>query len=84
MLKRRPSALASRIRKARIAAGLNLMQLGALATPTCPRRFSQIENGWSGDMGVRLLDATAKVLKVEFLWLATGRGPMRPDSAAAN
>jgi transcriptional regulator with XRE-family HTH domain len=72
-------AMCDRIRRARLTAGLSQTQLAL----HCGVRRSAVTQ-WERDGGtvpsVQHLSKIAIVTQVHFEWLATGRGPGRPDS----
>ena len=74
------SSIGSRIREARVRAGLNQVELAALLKAGRVT-ISQWETG-AKKVGPRSLSALARALSVEELWLTVGQGPMVLDRAA--
>jgi len=71
-------AMCDRIRRARLTAGLSQTQL-ALETGVRRSAVAQWEREGGTFPSVQHLSRIAIVTQVHFEWLATGRGPGRPD-----
>lgn len=72
--------IGTRIRKARLAAGLSQIRLASLLGVTrsaCSQW--ELENGGTTPRGDRLIDI-ARLLDVSYEWLATGNSPSHADS----
>ncbi|WP_306175497.1 MULTISPECIES: helix-turn-helix transcriptional regulator [unclassified Stenotrophomonas] len=74
-------AMCDRIRRARLTAGLSQTQL-ALETGVRRSAVAQWEREGGTSPSVQHLSRVAIVTQVHFEWLATGRGPGRPDDGA--
>ncbi|MDQ7991402.1 MAG: helix-turn-helix transcriptional regulator, partial [Propionicimonas sp.] len=70
--------MSDRIRKARVTAGLSQAQL-AQETGVCRSAVAQWERDGGTCPSVQHLARIAVVTQVHFEWLATGRGPGRPQ-----
>ncbi len=70
--------MSDRIRKSRVTAGLSQTQL-AIETGVCRSAVAQWEREGGTCPSVQNLARIAVVTQVHFEWLATGRGPGRPQ-----